>query len=144
MYCIVCGEEITNRRLVSWSDIRNITWNPLRHGKIAICLKSSCDVFFRKTVEKAYHLSSDENMYVDGYCSVCGEILVINFNRYKRMYNHRRCREKQKQYKRPSIDKLKNASLKPWEDPESLFCDTDFLQDLIGKEISTGDECRGK
>jgi hypothetical protein len=34
--------------------------------------------------------------------------------------------------------------LKPWKDPESLFCDTVFLERLIGKEIRKGSECKDK
>lgn len=28
--------------------------------------------------------------------------------------------------------------LKPWKDPESLFCDTEFLEKFLGKEIREG------
>ena len=33
---------------------------------------------------------------------------------------------------------------KPWVDPESLFCDTSFLKELVGKDVRAGKECRGK
>lgn len=33
---------------------------------------------------------------------------------------------------------------KPWKDPESLFCDTEFLTTLIGKEPTKGKECKDK
>ena len=32
--------------------------------------------------------------------------------------------------------------LKPWKDPESLFCDTMFLKEFIKKDIRTGKECK--
>lgn len=32
--------------------------------------------------------------------------------------------------------------LKPWKDPESLFCDTKFLESLLGKEPARDLECR--
>ncbi len=32
--------------------------------------------------------------------------------------------------------------LKPWKDPESLFCDTEFLRKITGKEPTKGDECK--
>ena len=40
--------------------------------------------------------------------------------------------------------KIKNIDgyKKPWKDPESLFCAGDFLTELIGKDISTSDECK--
>lgn len=37
---------------------------------------------------------------------------------------------------------VRRAYLKPWKDPESLFCDTEFLTQLLGKEPRKGDECR--
>lgn len=38
--------------------------------------------------------------------------------------------------------RYKKVYLKPWKDPESLFCDREFLEKLVGKEIADGDECR--
>ena len=32
--------------------------------------------------------------------------------------------------------------LKPWRDPESLFCDTKFLRQYLGKEPTKGSECK--
>ena len=32
--------------------------------------------------------------------------------------------------------------LKPWQDPESLFCDTKFLRQFLGKEPAKGNECK--
>jgi len=33
-------------------------------------------------------------------------------------------------------------TMKPWEDKESLFCDTEFLKQLLGKEPLKGTECK--
>lgn len=45
----------------------------------------------------------------------------------------------------PRISKVKNRHpLKPWQDPESLFCDTEFLKKFLGKEPLKGEECREK
>jgi hypothetical protein len=38
--------------------------------------------------------------------------------------------------------KPKRTYLKPWQDPESLFCDTEFLKKIIGKEPAKGKECK--
>lgn len=38
--------------------------------------------------------------------------------------------------------RFNKVPLKPWQDPESLFCDREFLEKLVGKEIAEGDECR--
>jgi len=37
----------------------------------------------------------------------------------------------------------KRHPLKPWKDPESLFCDTEFLKDFLDKEPAKGNECNG-
>lgn len=37
---------------------------------------------------------------------------------------------------------IRHGHIKPWEDPESLFCDTEFLRKITGKEPLKGDECR--
>ncbi len=43
----------------------------------------------------------------------------------------------------PRIKEQKHRHpLKPWKDPESLFCDSEFLKKLIGKEPTKGKECK--
>lgn len=45
------------------------------------------------------------------------------------------------------VKKLKfinRVPLKPWKDPESLFCDTKFLREFFGKEPRKGEECKTK
>lgn len=42
----------------------------------------------------------------------------------------------------PRTDIKGKHPLKPWKDPESLFCDTEFLTKIIGKEPTKGDECK--
>lgn len=46
-----------------------------------------------------------------------------------------------------NVKKLKfinRVPLKPWKDPESLFCDTKFLKEFLGKEPRKGKECKDK
>ncbi len=40
------------------------------------------------------------------------------------------------------IAKKRQHYLKPWKDPESLFCDTVFLEEYIKKSVARGDECK--
>ncbi len=40
--------------------------------------------------------------------------------------------------------KVKRHHIKPWKDPESLFCDTEFLEKLLRKKVSTRDECNDR
>lgn len=49
-------------------------------------------------------------------------------------------KEKRKEIQEPK----RIVFLKPWKDPESLFCDTKFLEELLCKEITKGDECKDK
>lgn len=37
---------------------------------------------------------------------------------------------------------IKTHHIKPWKDEESLFCDKDFLEKYLNKEIALGDECK--
>lgn len=37
---------------------------------------------------------------------------------------------------------INKVPLKPWKDPESLFCDTKFLREFLGKEPRKGKECK--
>ncbi len=39
---------------------------------------------------------------------------------------------------------INRVPLKPWKDPESLFCDTEFLREFLGKEPRKGKECKNK
>ncbi len=47
-------------------------------------------------------------------------------------------------YKHPNLSKGNRFRhpLKPWKDPESLFCDTEFLKKLIKKTPKKGIECK--
>lgn len=41
-----------------------------------------------------------------------------------------------------TLIKRRPHHLKPWKDPDSLFCDTKFLEKLLGKEPAKSLECR--
>ena len=44
---------------------------------------------------------------------------------------------------RKKIEKPKyRVHIKPWKNPNSLFCDSEFLEELTGKKLLEGDECR--
>ena len=46
--------------------------------------------------------------------------------------------------KRVQQKTIKFHHIKPWKDPESLFCDTKFLKKLLGKEPRAGNECKDR
>lgn len=43
---------------------------------------------------------------------------------------------------RKQLKMINRVPLKPWKDPESLFCDTEFLRKFLGKEPRKGKECK--
>jgi len=51
------------------------------------------------------------------------------------------CYKQRKEYTIES--KIKLHPLKPWHDPESLYCDKEFLEELLSKEVAEGNECKG-
>ena len=40
--------------------------------------------------------------------------------------------------------KPRKTILSPWKDPESLFCDTEFLKQYLGKEVSKCKACKAE
>ncbi len=68
-------------------------------------------------------------------CKTCGK----DFTQKHAVANHvPKCRKK---HERISKSHRYVHPLKPWDDPESLFC-SPKLKDIIKKEPLTGDECR--
>jgi hypothetical protein len=51
--------------------------------------------------------------------------------------------ERRERHEKRERDK-KRVYLKPWEDPNSMFCSTEFLEKLLNKKIATGKECKDK
>jgi hypothetical protein len=60
--------------------------------------------------------SYEKLKYATGYCSKCQDLIFP--------------------------DDYNMTDSKPWKDPESLFCDNEFLKKLTNKDIASGDECR--
>lgn len=61
------------------------------------------------------------------------ELIWLSYERKKKEKN-------EEKVKRPKY----RVHIKPWKNPNSLFCDTEFLEKLTGKKILEGDECRDK
>ncbi len=126
-------------------------------------------MFFYVPIERyerdRYIFESDKYYFNVGHiCGICGEVVEIWGSRGG-VKNH--LVEEHPEwidiyiifggYKKIDLQKLKNKKLrklditipdkkkiylKPWKDPESLFCSTKFLEILLNKEISKGDECK--
>ena len=132
-FCFICGKKLVRR------------FNLTKTKTTAICGSEKCvKIYFEKTAESHKYLNKTET--INGHCRLCGKPHVINF--YTKMYSHRECsieKNKNKNVKRkPYLIPKKQIKhhIKPWEDPESLFCDTEFLKQIVGKDIADGDECK--
>lgn len=128
-------------------------------------------VFFYLPIERCerrrYIDESDRYYFNDGLiCGICGEI-VDRLGGRSGVKDH--LVEKHSEwidtyiidvkYSKIDFQKLKNKKLsyssktrldrnkkrvymKPWKNPDSLFCDTKFLEEFFGKKIAKGDECK--
>ena len=74
-----------------------------------------------------------------GTCPECG-IDLKNFP-FKHQKSEFRCQNCGSLFKSPR-KRTQDVPLKPWKDPESLFCDTEFLKKILGKEPAKGTECK--
>lgn len=74
--------------------------------------------------------------YSDDRNSVCSDyhLLLMLKRDYKQHFN-------QKHKLQQDINKA--DTMKPWDDPESLYCDTDFLNTELNLKIRNSGECRG-
>jgi len=55
-------------------------------------------------------------------------------------YKERYRRDKWSRWSKAKIEDI--TEIKPWVDPESLFCDTEFLEKLMGKSPKPGKVCK--
>ena len=91
-------------------------------------------------------------------CLLCGTSFYADYSRYPSPMNFdgfmEHIREEHKEWelanwlyhervKYVCRNKTKPYPLKPWHDPESLYCDREFLEKLLSKEIAEGNECKG-
>ncbi len=84
----------------------------------------------------------DDLLFWEGdTCPKCGcEIKKYGFKRHNTK-NEYYCQQCISTFK--SLPKRTHrVPLKPWKDPESLFCDTEFLKKILGKEPAKGTECK--
>lgn len=156
-FCVICGVSITVRhslgRGINYPICKNRgcleTYQNLRK-------EASLPIVDKKVDRDAYFRKRDTERY-EGFCGRCGKPLRINFRiNYLRHTSLNVC-EKASVIRNPSkIGKARSILglayhkpkpkpriyLKPWQDPESLFCDTDFLEtEILRKKIRPGKEC---
>ena len=70
----------------------------------------------------------------------CNQRKKRKITRDKKNINDKRMRGFKMRIKWLYQTKINMKLKKPWKDPESLFCDGDFLTNFIGKAVRKGDE----
>ncbi len=80
-------------------------------------------------------IQNNVTLYV---CKLCGGTYSA-FNTWTAV-RHYLNKHSEKQI--PKAEIKRKHPLKPWKDPDSLFCDTKFLRKILRKEPTKGDECR--
>ena len=143
-YCIACRKIITNPKEIShtYKDGKKFSTT------MWICNDNNCLKFYIKNMDKK---QEDKNTHmVDGFCYMCGNQLDLTFGYIQENnYKHTHCKTSKKwktwldrNRKQYYKEDEKDGCVKPWEDPESLFCDTQFLNEEFGLDVRTGDECK--
>lgn len=161
LYCVICGEGLQYR-------------NSFGRGKnYPICKKKECFNKYMSlrtaatlplpdetTNPEGYHKQKESERH-DGFCGRCGKPIWIDcrINYYR--HNSKKLCEKApaiRNSREPKQNKSRRRLyghkepqpkpriyLKPWQDPQSLFCDTTFLETkILKKKIRKGTECRTK
>jgi hypothetical protein len=144
--CGLCGEVIDTDGGRGGAK-RHIFLNHDEWTGVFIILSGFSHLMLSKSKEFALNLLSNENVTKDNkyYCLLCGMPLYEESRMTHIECNHPEwinvlwCKEKRK-YDGPR--KLTHP-LKPWRDPESLFCSPN-LKYIIDKEPLQGKECREK
>lgn len=148
-YCFVCGKIITKHCAVS---------HKYKNGQglaveLWICNNGDgCRNFYIKNMDESYDTYTTHT--VSGFCYVCGKKMDLRFGHISggNHYKHHYCKigikkptseidYNRERYHRNG-EEIKDGCVKPWEDPESLFCDTSFLNKEFGLDVRKGDECK--
>jgi hypothetical protein len=148
-YCFICGKELSIKYHIS------------KYRTTCICGDNPECIQKYKTYRaegRRLYYGDGELFKVDGFCRLCGRPHKLRYTRDGAEYAHNQCSREnnlrrialiEKKYPPPaSPPPLPNYTpkprtyLKPWQDPESLFCDTKFLKQLLGKEPAKGEECK--
>jgi hypothetical protein len=140
MYCIICGNEISYKVNI---QIKYAISKDKYTLHAPVCLDQKCIDDYKMHMQYPTH-------EFNGYCKICGkraELIISGHGEYKNTrYHHKKCkttREKQT-YKiilKDTNMHIHRHPLKPWKDPNSLFC-SPRLNEIIGKEPRKGKECK--
>ncbi len=157
-FCVICGVDIKYRK----SGGRGANY-PLctNHECLETYLNfqqvASAPLIDKKVDRSAYLKQRNSERY-DGFCGRCGKPIKLDFrHNYLRHGMQSSCEaaptsrdQLKKEPRRNRIawqSRLKfktppRVHLKPWKNPDSLFCDTEFLEtEILRKKIRKGKEC---
>lgn len=137
MYCSICGVEIEHKLRIRYKHASDQNWDSIINAPV-------CEDHRVKCKELLESRSDFDGFY--GFCYICGKEYNLqmdswNYNKFK----HRDCRINPEIHRKLEITKYKKVHphpLKPWQDPQSFFCDTPFLEELLKKKLPKGKECK--
>lgn len=97
------------------------------------------------------HAALGYSKVLKGVCRACGQLFTAGTNPYdykdELPIDWKLIREIQLKFDKHTQTKHKKVynadELKPWDDQESIFCDTSFLDGLMNKKIARCDEIKG-
>lgn len=157
-FCVICGIGIKYRRSGGRGTNYPLCINPdCLEIYIAFRQIASTPLIDKKYDSGAYLKQRSAERY-DGFCGRCGKPIKLDFRhmflRHGTQYSCEAAPTSRYYVKRESKhnriawqSRLKvktppHVYLKPWKDPESLFCDTEFLEtEIVRKKIRKGKEC---
>lgn len=162
LFCIICGSAIVER----YSLGRGIYYSVCRNREcIDTYLKLRKEAglpIVSKEINRIDYFQKRNKERYDGFCGRCGKPLRLDFrNNYLRHGSPTICNNASTTRNSPKVGMTSKSMdgwvsrrepkpkpriyLKPWQDPESLFCDTKFLETkILRKKISTDKECSKK
>lgn len=119
-------EELEKEKIDTEKKIKQLEFEYEKEIKIRFKEKSICpfcetklegldDIRVKKNLTLTKY-SYEQIEYAKGYCIKCQDLIFP--------------------------DNYNVTDSRPWKDPESLFCDNEFLKKLTNKDIAYGDECR--
>lgn len=125
--CILCGEPVIR----SGGHRSKMLHVKMQHNEWI-------GAFYVSPIRKGHRYDASEpNTWV--ICSNCGTDLKKQPFKYRKCkYHCQKCKSIFKSFR----GRTHEVPLKPWEDPESLFCNTKFLKKILGKEPAKGTECK--
>jgi hypothetical protein len=136
MYCIICGNKISHKIKV---QIKSVILGNKYTFLAPVCLEQQCIDDYKKHRQYTTH-------HFSGFCNICGKKAELTISGHGDNKNTRYQHPKCKMHRgRPYIvlkeKKIHRHPLKPWDDPESLFC-SPKLKEIIGKEPKKGNGCK--